>query len=177
MTLRERPINRQLEAYEEGWKQHHDEAVRCWDFEENLAVGISIFHALVRIDLARRQRVAQGLEEFHAEEDEAMRECFRRWLRLGEKAMTRLRSFEDRFGAVEGATEFRRCHEEAQEIVAEWRPATPKRRAEPVEEPIVAHTDRPRNTADLSRALDHLSHPTEKESVPLGFNPDDYPLS
>jgi hypothetical protein len=44
------------------------------------------------------------------------------------------------------------------------------------EEPIVADSDRPRTTDELSRALDRLSHPTAKESVPLGFDPDDYPL-
>jgi len=178
MTLRERPINRQLQAYEEGLgNKTTRRRMHCWNVEERLAVGISLFHALVRLDLIRRRWLAQGAEEFWPEGDEAMRECFRRWLRSSGKAMAGLRSLEDRFGTVEGAAEFRRCCEEAQEIVAEWRPATPKRVPEPAQGALVADTDTSRHHGRPLRTLDLLSRPTEKESVPLGFNPDDYLLS
>jgi len=177
MGIRKRPIARQLEAYEEGWKKDHEQAMHCMDFEENLAVGTSIFRTLVQLDVLRRQRVSLGAVVFNVEEDDAtMLDAFRWWLRSRDEALTRLRRFEDRFGAVEGGPEFRRCCEEAQEIVSEWKPALPKPGQNSAQEAVVAHTDKVRAPAEMSRALDQVSRPTESESLPLGFNPDDYPL-
>jgi hypothetical protein len=150
--------------------------MRYWDFAENLAVGIGIFHTLVQIDVSRRQRVAQGLEEYSAEEDAAMRECFRWWLRPCDQAMARLRHFENVFGVVESAAEFRRCREEAHDIVAEWRPARANLVSQQPGETIVAHAHQVLTTAELSEGLARVSRPIQKESVALGFNPDDYPL-
>lgn len=176
MALRERPISRQLEAYEDGWKTDHDEAMRCWDFEENLAVGISIFRALVQLDVNRRQRIAQGVEELSAEEDQAMLAWFQWWLRPRDQALARLRALEEKFDTLSRAAEFRHCCEEAEEIVAEWRPAAPGLAADQMQK-IVAHTSEAHTPASLARILDHVSRPAEQDSVPLGFNPDDYPLS
>jgi hypothetical protein len=171
MALRERPISRHLEAYEEGWKRDHDEAMHCRDFEEALAFGIAIFCALVQVDVARRHRVERGLEGPDPDEDEGMRESFRRWLRPCAQVLAALKTLEGKFGAVEGAADFRRCCEEAEEIVTEWRPARPA-----ATEEVMAHTDRAMTTAELSAALDRVSRPVESDSHPLGFNPDDYPL-
>ena len=172
---RQRPIDRQLEAYEEAWKQDHIEAMRCRDFEETLAVGIAIFRALVQIDTTWRERVSRGVEEYSVEEDQALRASFLSWLRPCAQGLERLRYFETRFDAVEGSAEFRRCCEEAKEIVAEWKsPAPPVQGSE--EENIVAHTDRALTTAELAQALDRVSKPSEQPSVPLGFDPDAFPL-
>ena len=167
---------RQLEAYEEGWKVDHDEAMRCRDFEENLAVGINIFHSLMQVDVTRRHRIESGREEFIASEDGDMLGWFRWWLRPTEGAMARIRYFEQKFGAVDGAAEFRRCCEEAKEIVTEWKPPVPKRFDGMAAAAIVSHTDVSLTTAEMACALDKVSRPTAQTSVPLGFNPDDCPL-
>ncbi len=173
MTPRQGPLTRQLEAYEEGWKKDHDQAMLCRDFEEFLAIGVAVFRALVQVDSTRRQRAASGLEAPSPEDDGEMLDYFRRWLEMGKKAMEDLRSFEDQFTAVDGAAEFRRCFREAGEIVAEWIPAVKK----PAQEGcIVAHTERPMTAAEMAQALDRVSKPAQRESEPLPFNPDDYPL-
>jgi hypothetical protein len=46
------------------------------------------------------------------------------------------------------------------------------------EEPEIIHADTNQGLSfrDLVNALDKISHPTEKEDVPLPFDPDDYPV-
>jgi hypothetical protein len=165
-----------LAAYEEGWQREHDEAMRCRDFEENLAVGVGIFRALVQVDVCRRQRVASGLEKENAQEDDDMLECFKWWLRSGRQALEQLRHFEGKFGTVDGAVAFRECCQETQEIVSEWRRAALQRAGAGEQRALIAHTNQPLSTAEMAQALDKVSRPTAEESVPLGFNPDDLPL-
>ena len=40
------PVYRQLEAYNEVWKRDHAEAMACRDWEDVIAVGVSIFQML-----------------------------------------------------------------------------------------------------------------------------------
>src|SRR3954470_9714153 len=93
--LRSSPIGRQLEAYEEGWKLDHDEAMRFWDFQENLRIGIAIFDAILAVNAVWRQRVSQGLDEFSPEVEEGMRGSFAWWLQLCDQALARLEYFEE----------------------------------------------------------------------------------
>lgn len=176
MAFRNSPINRQLEAYEEGWTKDHAEAMRCRDFEQLLAVGVGIFHVLVKLDVARRQRIAQGQEEYSEEDDQALQECFRRWLRMGELASPQIRHYESSFWFVDNAADFRQCLEETREIVSEWVSARRPQSGTAQEEVIVAHTSTPGSAAQLAKLLDRVSQPTKESSVPLGFDPDDYPL-
>src|SRR5262249_41819273 len=67
---RSSPIGRQLRAYEEGWREEHDAALRFWDFQENLSVGIAIFQVIAQRNASWRQRVSQGLEPFRPEDNE-----------------------------------------------------------------------------------------------------------
>jgi hypothetical protein len=175
-TSRRSPIDRQLEAYQEAWKPEHNEAMRCRDFEEALAVGIAIFRALARLDTAWRQRVSQGTETYDPETEETLRGFFHWWLQPCTTAMERLRYFEGRFDAVEGAADFRRCCEETQEILQEWKTPTPPHDDQERNEPIIPDTDALLTTDQMAAALEQVSQPTEQESAPLDFNPDDYPL-
>lgn len=43
-------------------------------------------------------------------------------------------------------------------------------------EMVVADTNRVLSTSEMARMLDSVSRPTKRESVPLPFDPDDYPL-
>jgi hypothetical protein len=122
--LRQSPISKQLEAYDEGWMSAHAEAMNCRIFEDLLAVGISIFRAIARSNAAWRQRVSQGLEDFNASTDEERRAWFQKWLQPYEagEVLSRLEGYEAEFGFIEGAMEFRTCYEEAKQILAHWTP-------------------------------------------------------
>jgi hypothetical protein len=121
-TPRCSPIGRQLQAYEEGWKADHDEAMQFWAFQESLSVGIAIFNVITRRDATWRGRVSRGIEPFSSEENEEVLGLFQWWLRCCDMAMKRLEHFEHLFGSVEGATKLRECCGTAQERVANWVP-------------------------------------------------------
>ena len=40
------PVYRQLVAYEETWKGDHQQAMACHDWEDAIAVGITLFESL-----------------------------------------------------------------------------------------------------------------------------------
>jgi hypothetical protein len=116
------PLNRQLEAYQEGWETAHLAAMRCREFEENLAVGVAIFGVLKELDKSRRYRVTIGLELLDGEADDSMKRQFASWLKPYEVALARLADFEGQFDRVEGADEFRACCAECQRLLAAWTP-------------------------------------------------------
>lgn len=116
------PIGRQLRVYEEGWKGDHDEALRFWDFQENLSVGIAIFHAIAHRNISWRQRVSQGVESFRPEDNDEVLGLFQCWLQSCDLATARLEYFEQEFGSVEGASQFRKCCHKATQTVASWVP-------------------------------------------------------
>lgn len=45
-----------------------------------------------------------------------------------------------------------------------------------VEQEFAADTDTPRGAGEFAEILDRFTKPTEQESVPITFDPDDYPL-
>jgi len=97
---------RKTDYYEEHWKQDHQEAMRCFDFEEVLAFGLSLYDYLNRIDEAWRAKVHRQLISYDAEFDRLIEELYRLWLKPCDRILNRLTSFEKHF-EVEGAKEFR----------------------------------------------------------------------
>jgi hypothetical protein len=116
------PLRRQLTAYEESWKQDHDEAMRCRDLEDVIAVGVSTFHLLRRIEQAWRDRVFRGTEAFAPEDDAGYREGYRLWLQTTESLLAQASSLAERFGTVSGAEELQECVRQARDLLAGWRP-------------------------------------------------------
>lgn len=114
------PIQKQLEAYEESWREDHKAALRCRDVEEVLAVGTMIFQLIQRLEQSWRDRVFRGTEEYTAEEEAAIQRYYRAWLPLSEKVLSELLLLERPFGSVEGADELRRCTEQVREILSAW---------------------------------------------------------
>src|SRR5688572_18149370 len=111
------PLTRQLEAYEEAWREDHEEVKRCWHFEDQLEIGIGLFRVIHDRSMAWRQRVFRGVEPVSQEADEAWRDCFQRWLRPCKRAEQRLAHFERLYGAVAHAADFRECVRHAWEIL------------------------------------------------------------
>ena len=119
---RSSPIERQLTAYEEGWRQDHEEAIRFWDFQENLSVGIAIYQTIAQRSSSWRQRVSLGIEPFRPEDEQEVRNLYVWWLNSCQHALSRLEHFEREFGAIDGAAQFRLCCEQANKAVATWVP-------------------------------------------------------
>jgi hypothetical protein len=119
-AIRGKPIERQIEVYEEEWLRDHQEAVRCGDLEEVLAVGIGIYTALEHINSVCRANVSRGIDEYCAEDGQAIQGMFQRWLRVCERAVPQIALCEERFGSVELAAEFRVCQQRAQQTLARW---------------------------------------------------------
>jgi hypothetical protein len=116
------PIGRQLQAYEEGWKAHHDEAMRFWDFQEQLAVGIAIFEAIASRNVRWRERVSQGLDHFSDEENLEVLGLFKWWFKLADRNLSRLELYEEQFGQIDISADFRQCYDSAEKTIAGWVP-------------------------------------------------------
>ncbi len=119
---RRSPVQRQLEAYEESWKQDHQAALACREWEDTIVVGISLFRLLREREDTWRERVFRGVEEYAEADDQSVQASFRDWLRMTEELLTRLPALEKQFGTVERAEELRRCVEEARDLLAGWAP-------------------------------------------------------
>ena len=120
---RRSPVYRQLEAYEESWKQDHDEALACRGWEDAIAVGINIFHMLREREQAWRDQVFRGAIPYADEDDLDQRTRFADWLATTREVLAgSLPALEQRFGAVTGAAELRACAEQAEAVFREWQP-------------------------------------------------------
>jgi hypothetical protein len=121
-TRHSSPISRQLQAYEEGWKAHHDEAMRFWDFQEQLAIGIAIFKAITSRNESWRERVSQGLDSFSEEENTDVLGLFKRWFKVADRNLSRLEVYEEQFGQIDVSADFRECYDTAEKTIANWVP-------------------------------------------------------
>jgi hypothetical protein len=119
---RRSPVQRQVEAYEESWRQAHQAAVACRDCEETITVGISVFRLLNEAALNWRERVIRGTEEFSAEHNQLVQTQFQLWLKVTDNLLGALSPLENQFGVVERADELRACAERARRTLATWKP-------------------------------------------------------
>ena len=110
----------QLERYEkssESWKEDHEAAQRCLDFEGLLAYGVSLVRFIDAIDLAWRTKVLQKQLPHDAKMEEAIDCLYRGWLYPRERMTKRLESFEEQGFLVSGADEFRQACREVKGIL------------------------------------------------------------
>ena len=102
----------QLQRYErssESWKEDHEAAQRCLDFEGLLAYGVSLVHFIDAIDLAWRTKVYQKQLPHDVKMEEAIDFLYERWLNPCERMTRKLESFEEQGFLVSGADEFRQA--------------------------------------------------------------------
>jgi hypothetical protein len=111
----ERRTERYAEQPEE-WKQDHDAAMRCFDFEGLLAFGLSLFDFINRIDEVWRVKVFRGLVPYDPASDEVIGDLYRWWLRPCDRILARLSELEKHFD-VEGSKEFRSACREVQGLL------------------------------------------------------------
>lgn len=113
-------VERQLEAYDreiEQWRQNHDAAMQCRDFELLLKLGIDVYETLGRLDTAVSAAALRG--ERGQADLEAVDDLYRIWLALTSAAAVELRlsEFEQAGFHVEFSKAFRTAHREVQGIL------------------------------------------------------------
>ncbi len=124
VNKRRSPVFRQLEAYHESWQRDHDQAMACMDWEDAIAVGISIFRMLRDREQAWRDRVFRGAVPFTEEDNLEYRSRFAGWLQTTKEVLAEsVPGMEEEFNGVGGADSLRECVEQAEKILREWQPA------------------------------------------------------
>ena len=103
-----------------GWKAQHIEAQACFDLEEHLALGVSLFDLLRDGEDTWHRRVLEGKIAYNPRHHEGWRRVIGLWAQPCEGLERAVGAFEKRGFAVEGAEEFRRRCDEAR-----WRLADP----------------------------------------------------
>jgi hypothetical protein len=106
------------EEQPERWKQDHNAAMHCFDFEGLLAFGLSLFDFINRIDEAWRIKVFRNLVPYNPTVDEGIEELYHLWLKPCDRLLVRLSELEKYFD-VAGAKEFRSACREVQGILTE----------------------------------------------------------
>jgi hypothetical protein len=119
---RRSPVQWQLEAYEESWKQDHQAAMACRDLEDTMAVGIAVFRLVEHVVESWKDRVFRGTQAYTEEDDLWVRDLFRCWLRVTEGVLGKVPGLEEHFGLVSGADELRGLASRAHAILQEWQP-------------------------------------------------------
>src|ERR1700722_12485888 len=77
---RRSPVYRQLDAYREYWKEDHDEAMACRDWEDAIAVGLNIFQTLRERENDWREQVFRGTVAYLPDDDLDFRARYSNWL-------------------------------------------------------------------------------------------------
>jgi hypothetical protein len=123
-NIRTRNARRQLETFEEAWKQDHAEAMECRGFEAGIELGVWVFDYLDHVYQTLREQVYRGITEATPEMAEDERTCYERWLKVANSLTDELKRLQDTFGVVEGAAEFEKRKELARQRLRDWKPAT-----------------------------------------------------
>jgi hypothetical protein len=114
------PVFRQVEAYEEAWKEDHGAAAMDWIWDDTVAVGVSTGLLLERVDRAWRERVFHGTEQYAEEANQAYRVLFATWLRVTDAVLARLRLLPNSSASLEGTQELRQLADRLHGHLAHW---------------------------------------------------------
>ncbi len=108
-----RVVRDKVNAYHdecELWKLDHDQAMLYFDFRDFLCEGLALYRDICRLDENWRSDVYQSKIEYDADFEESVSNLFRRFAKLAFRIETELLPwYEQRFGDVDKADEFRAC--------------------------------------------------------------------
>jgi hypothetical protein len=114
------PVRRQVEAYEESWKNDHDTLKVSWALEDTISIGLATFLVLKRAENSWRDRVFSGGEQYSEEANRFFIRQHEIWLFTTEHVLALAVELEQRGGAVEGADQLREQAEQAKQRLATW---------------------------------------------------------
>jgi hypothetical protein len=110
----------------EPWKVLHEQAMRCYAFQDLLKVGVNLFESFVALDEALRLVLSKKAKRTPEETTgllEKMRFLFTWWIEPCARFERELVKLEKDFGEIEHAADFRRCYEEAKWMLADAKDA------------------------------------------------------
>ena len=117
------PFARQLVVYGEFWKRDHRAAMACRDWEEAIALGLSLFQFHREREEHWREQVYRGVVPFSGQDDEAYRIQLKGWLEVADEVLLAyLPGLEREFGTVEGAAQLRDGAADARIHLEKWVP-------------------------------------------------------
>lgn len=115
---------RQLNAYVESWQTDHHEAMKCADWEDVIAVGISVYNLLRGQDKFQREMIFRGVVGHSVENSMIFRDCLISWLETTRSILaTQIIPLERNY-TVNGASRLRECASEVADYLANWTPPT-----------------------------------------------------
>ena len=108
VTQHKRFVRRQVEAYEESWKEDHDAVQELW--------GLGGCHRhrhchralLQRSEKGWRERVFRGIEPFSEDTNQFYLTLYRVWLQVTDSVLAVITGLEGDYPGVQGAPEFAR---------------------------------------------------------------------
>lgn len=115
-----RSAHKHLEALE-GWEIDHSAAMECYDLEDWLAVGVSVYDVvLVPLDQFVRREIYRSSISPLPDVQALCRDLYAHWLRIADSAVPLLAKCQADFGSVKHADEFRSRIESARHALANW---------------------------------------------------------
>lgn len=115
-------VRRRVRGYRkdvEKWKEEHDLAMKCWEFEMLLQHGLSVYEAINIADETWRRHVLQKNAEYDPAVSKRITQLYKRWMRPCEHVMAELEVHERHFGVVEYADQFRRACREVKGLLTD----------------------------------------------------------
>ena len=120
-TKRMRPASQsQLNAYVESWQSDHHDAMNCADWEDVIAVGISVFNLLRGQDKFQREMIFRGIVGYSVADSIIFRDCLVSWLQTTRSVLATQIIPLERDYSVNGADELRAQASEVTEYLANW---------------------------------------------------------
>jgi hypothetical protein len=114
---------RYLEVFEGSWQRDHHEAMACYELEEALTEGVSVFQIIQECVSLIKQGLFQG-EDLPADIWDLSRELYRRWLAVAESHYGQVGEFERAFGRVRNAQELKGYILSARDTLDNWEPVS-----------------------------------------------------
>jgi hypothetical protein len=114
------PVRRQVEAYEESWKNDHEALKVCWAPEDTISIGLATSTVLQRAERSWRDRVFRGAEEYTDEANKFFFGLNKLWLSITEHMVARAADLEPDCGTLEGADQLREKVRQAKRHLETW---------------------------------------------------------
>jgi len=108
-----------LAAYAEAdsWEVDHDDAIRCFDMEELIAVGGLAFEFLSFVESAWQDHVSAGKIEYQEEDDRQIGRLYQKWVEITERNVAEVEKLTRNGFQVKGADQFFVDLEEARSLI------------------------------------------------------------
>jgi hypothetical protein len=164
------PFGRQLAAYGEFWKRDHHAAMKCRDWEETIAFGLSLYSFHQEREHLWREQVFRGTIPFSAQDDETYQTQLKGWLEVADEFLRdRLPELERDFGVVEGAAQLRGTAADARIHLEAW---SPPRISQAIG--LRDMTLSPQSAAEVDRVMAEAPKPVPAGPVPRTISAEEF---